>query len=124
MQNTSETKSYKEILEEVKKDSKIKSFIELKQDPLLVEMDKLVRSHAKSHFDAFPEISHKISTDEDYKKQYSEFCRTRDTDNPIIGDKIKPIAEYWLMRRDLVRYIHCWKSCLDQYTDDIVLFGI
>ena len=121
MQNTSEIKSYKEHLEEAKKDSNIKSFIELKQDPLLVEMDKLVRSHAKSHFDVFPEIDlHEVET----KKQYSEFCRTRDTDNPIIGDKIKPIAEYWLMRRDLVRYIHCWKSCLDQYTDDIVLFGI
>lgn len=83
-------------------------------------MDKLVRSHAKSHFDAFPEIDfHEVET----KKQYSEFCRTRDTDNPIVGDLIKPLAEYWFMRRDLVRYIHCWKSCLDQYCDDIVLFG-
>ena len=124
MQNTSETKSYKELLEEAKKDSNIKSFIELRQDPLLVEMDKLVRSHAKSHFNAFPEISHKISTDKDYEKQYSEFCRTRDTDNPIIGDLIRPLAEYWLMRKDLTRYIQVWKSCLDEYHDDIILFGI
>ena len=114
------TKTYHDHLADVKKVSKIKTFINLSKDPLLVEMDKLVRSHAKSHFDAFPEIDlNEIET----KKQYSEFCRTRDTDNPVIGDKIKPLAEYWLMRRDLVRYIQCWKSCLDQYCDDIVLFG-
>ena len=124
MQNTNEAKSYKELLEEAKKDSIIKSFIELRQDPLLVEMDKLVRSHAKSHFNAFPEISNKISTDEDYKKQYSEFCRTRDTDNPVIGDLIRPMAEYYLMRKDLERYIHVWDSCLRNYSDDIILFGI
>ena len=121
MPKTNETqKTYKDHLDEVRKHSKIKTFLELGQDPRLVEVDKLVRSHAKSHFDVFPEIDlHELET----KKQYSEFCRTRDTDNPIIGDKIKPMAEYWLMRRDLVRYIHCWKSCLDQYCDDIVLFG-
>ena len=111
--------SYKEALEEVKKNSKIKSFVELKQDPLLVEMDKLVRSHAKSHFDMFPEIDlNEVET----KKQYSEFCRTRDTDNPVIGDLIRPIAEYWLMRRELVRYVHVWDSCFRNYSDDVVLF--
>ena len=119
MSNTSETKTYKDHLEEVKKNSKIKSFIELSQDPLLVEMDKLVRSHAKSHFDMFPEIDlNEVET----KKQYSEFCRTRDTDNPVIGNLIKPMAEYWLMRRELVRYIDVWGYCLRNYSDDVVLF--
>lgn len=114
------TKTYQDHLNEAKKNSKIKTFIELSQDPLLVQMDKLVRSHAKSHFDVFPEIDlNELET----KKQYGEFCRTRNTDNPIVGDKIKPMAEYWFMRRDLERYIRCWKSCLDQYCDDVVLFG-
>ena len=115
-----ETLTYHDHLENAKKNSKIKTFIELSKHPLLVEMDKLVRSHAKSHFDAFPEIDlYELET----KKQYSEFCRTRNTDNPIVGDKIKQLAEYWFMRRDLERYIRCWKSCLDQYCDDVVLFG-
>ena len=113
-------KTYQDHLNEAKKNSKIKTFIELSQDPLLVQMDKLVRSHAKSHFDMFPEIDlNEVET----KKQYSEFCRTRDTDNPVIGDLIKPLAEYWLMRRNLVRYIDVWKTCLDEYHDDIVLFS-
>jgi hypothetical protein len=114
------TKTYQDHLNEAKKNSKIKTFIKLSQDPLLVQMDKLVRSHAKSHFDAFPKID---VTEEETRKQYADFCRTRNTDNPIVGDKIKPMAEYWLMRRELERYISCWKSCLDHYCDDVVLFG-
>lgn len=86
-------------------------------------MDKLVRSHAKSHFDAFPEISHKISTDEQYKEAYRKFCNTRETDDPVIEDIIKPMADYWFMRRNLERYVHVWRSCLDSYCDDVVLFG-
>lgn len=112
-------KTYQDHLNEAKKDSKINNFIKLSQHPLLVEMDKLVRSHAKSPYDV-----HDINLrDPDIKKQYSEFCKTKDTDNPVIGDKIKDFCEYYLMRRNLERYVHCWDSCLRSYCDDVVLFG-
>lgn len=114
------TKTYQDHLNEAKNNSTVNiDFIKLSQHPLLVEMDKLVRSYAKSHFDAFPKID---LTEEETRKQYADFCKTRDTDNPIIGDKVKDICEYYLMRRNLERYIHCWDSCLKSYCDDVVLF--
>lgn len=96
----------------------LENFVKFSSDPRLVEVDKLVKSHAKSHIDMFKEVL----ADPEAKKQYSDFCKTRDTDRPEIGDKIKKLAEYWFMRRDLERYVHLWDSVLKNRDPDIELF--
>ena len=93
-------------------------FVKFRQDPKLLAVDKLVRSHAESHIDKF----NNVLDDPEAREQYSEFCRTRETDAPVIGEKIKELAEYWLMRRDLERYVYVWNEVLQTYNNDVTLF--